>query len=59
MDNDKRIALYMKANEIIQEDGPYVFLVQPLYEHAVRKNIGGFFAAPSFDLWKLYPVTKK
>ena len=59
MDNDKRIGLYMKANEIIQEDGPYVFLVQPLYEHAVRKNISGFFAAPSFDLWKLYPVAKK
>ncbi len=59
MDNDKRIGLYMKANEIIQEEGPYAFILEPLFQHAVRNNIGGFFAGPSFDLWKLYPITKK
>lgn len=59
MDNAKRIALYQKANDIIQEDGPYAFILQPMYEHAVRNNIDGFYAAPSFDLWKLYPIVKK
>ena len=59
MDNDKRIGLYQEANRIIQTEGPYAMLYQPMYEHAVRSNIGEFFAAPTFDLWKLYPITKK
>ena len=59
MDNDKRIALYQKANDIIQADGPYAFIMQPMYEHAVRNNVEGFYAAPSFDLWRLYPISKK
>jgi hypothetical protein len=33
--------------------------MQPLYQHAVRNNIEGFYAGPSFDLWKLYPIVKK
>jgi peptide/nickel transport system substrate-binding protein len=59
MDNDKRIGLYQKANQIIQTEGPYALLYQPMYEHAVRSNIGEVYAAPTFDLWKLYPITKK
>jgi peptide/nickel transport system substrate-binding protein len=59
MDNAKRIAIYQKVNDIIQEDGPYAFILQPMYEHAVRNNIEGFYASPSFDLWKLYPIKKK
>jgi len=59
MDNDKRIALYQEANKIIQTEGPYAMLYQGVYEHAVRNNIGEVFAAPTFDLWKLYPITKK
>lgn len=58
MDNDKRIALYQAANKIIQEQGPYVMLLQPMYEHAVRNNIQDVYVAPMFDLWKLYTVTK-
>ena len=34
-------------------------IYQSMYEHVVRSNIGDVFAAPSFDLWKLYPITKK
>jgi hypothetical protein len=30
-----------------------------MYEHAVRSNIDEVYAAPQFDLWKLYPITKK
>jgi peptide/nickel transport system substrate-binding protein len=41
MDNAKRIAIYQKVNDIIQEDGPYAFILQPMYEHAVRNNIEG------------------
>jgi ABC-type transport system substrate-binding protein len=59
MDNDKRIALYQKANKIIQTEGPYAMIYQSMYEHVVRNNIGNVYAAPSFDLWKLYPITKK
>ena len=59
MDNDKRIALYQQANKIIQTEGPYAMLYQSRYEHAVRNNIGEVYAAPQFDLWKLYPITKK
>jgi ABC-type transport system substrate-binding protein len=59
MDDAKRIALYQKANKIIQTEGPYVMLYQPMYEHAVRNNIGEVYAAPTFDLWKLYPITKQ
>jgi peptide/nickel transport system substrate-binding protein len=59
MDDAKRIALYRQANKIIQTEGPYVMLYQPMYEHAVRNNIGEVYAAPTFDLWKLYPITKQ
>ena len=59
MDNAKRLKLYQMANDIIQRVGPYAMILQPRYDHAVRNNIGGFTAAPSFDLWKLYAVTKK
>jgi peptide/nickel transport system substrate-binding protein len=59
MNNDRRIALYQQANKIIQNEGPYAMIYQNLYEHAVRSNIGEVYAAPQFDLWKLYPVTKK
>lgn len=59
MDNNQRIELYKKANRIIQEDGPYAFIMQPMYQHAVRNNVKGFYAGPSFDLWKLYPIYKE
>jgi peptide/nickel transport system substrate-binding protein len=56
MDNAKRVALYQEANRIIQEEGPYAFLFQPLYQHAVRKNVKNFHPAPTFGLWKIYAV---
>ncbi len=59
MDHEKRIALYREANKIIQEDGPYVFLYQPLYLHAVRNDIQGFLPGSNLQLTKLYPVSKK
>jgi peptide/nickel transport system substrate-binding protein len=59
MDNAKRISLYQQANNLIQAEGPYAFLFQPLYQHAVRKNIMNFYAAPTFSLWKIYSVDKK
>jgi len=59
MDNEKRIALYQAANKIIQEDGPYVFLYQPLYLHAVRNTVQGFLPGSNLQLTKLYPVGKK
>ena len=59
MDNDKRIAIYKAANKIIQEDGPYVFLYQPLYLHAVRNTVQGFLPGSNLQLTKLYPVSKR
>ena len=58
MDQAKRMGLYHQANEIIQNDGPYVFLFQPLYQYGVRNNVKGFLPPPTFDLWKLYVVSK-
>ena len=58
MDQKRRIGLYQQANQVIQEDGPYVFLFQPLYQYGVRRNIDGFYPPPSFDLWKLYTISK-
>lgn len=58
MNQDKRIGLYQKANDIVQDDGPYVFLFQPLYQYGVRNDVKGFVPPPSFDLWKLYVVSK-
>ena len=58
MDQNKRIGLYQKVNAIIQQDGPYVFLFQPLYQYGVRNNINGFIPPPTFDLWKLYAISK-
>ncbi len=45
MDNDKRIAMYQEVNRIIQTEGPYAFVFQPKYEHAVRNNVEGVYAA--------------
>jgi peptide/nickel transport system substrate-binding protein len=59
MDNAKRIALYQAANKIIQEDGPYVFLYQPLYLHAIRTNVQGFLPGSNLQLTKLYTIGKK
>lgn len=58
MDNEKRFAIYRKANRIIQDDGPYVFLFQPLNQYGVRNNVKGFFPPPTFSLWKLYTISK-
>ena len=59
MDQAKRIAIYRKVNSIIQDDGPYVFLFQPLYQYGVRNDVKGFFPPPTFDLWKLYAISKE
>lgn len=59
MDNDKRIALYRKANRILQQEGPYALLFQALYSVAVRNNIKDVYPAPMSDLWKLYIVRKE
>jgi peptide/nickel transport system substrate-binding protein len=48
-----------KAKQLCWRNAPYAMLYQGMYDHAVRNNIGGVYAAPTFDLWKLYPITKK
>ena len=58
MDNARRIATYQAINKIIQDDGPYAFLYQPVYLHAVRTNVQGFVPGPNLQLTKLYPVSK-
>lgn len=58
MDDAKRIDYYVKANEIIQEDGPYIFLFQPLYQYGVSNSVKDFYPPPSFDVWRLFTVSK-
>jgi len=59
MDDAKRIAMYQAANKIIQEEGPYAFLYQRLFLHAVRNNIQDLKVGPNPQLTKFYTVTKK
>lgn len=59
MDDAKRIALYQAANKIIQEEGPYAFLYQQLFLHAVRNNVQDLKVGPNPQMTKLYTVTKK
>jgi peptide/nickel transport system substrate-binding protein len=59
MDDGKRIALYQAANRIIQEDGPFAFLYQQLFQHAVRSSVQDLKVGPNPQMTKLYTVTKK
>jgi peptide/nickel transport system substrate-binding protein len=59
MDDAKRIAMYQAANKIIQQEGPFAFLYQQLFLHAVRNNIQDLKVGPNPQLTKFYTVTKK
>ncbi len=59
MDDGKRIAIYQAANKIIQEEGPFAFLYQRLYLHAVRNNVQDLKVGPNPQMTKFYVVTKK
>jgi peptide/nickel transport system substrate-binding protein len=59
MDDAKRIALYQAANKIIQEEGPFAFLYQQLFQHAVRNSVQDLKVGPNPQLTKLYTVVKK
>jgi peptide/nickel transport system substrate-binding protein len=59
MDDGKRIALYQAANKVIQEEGPYAFLYQRVFLHAVRNNVQDLKVGPNPQMTKLYTVTKK
>jgi peptide/nickel transport system substrate-binding protein len=59
MDDAKRIGMYQAANKIIQEEGPFAFLYQRLFLHAVRNNVQDLSVGPNPQLTKFYTVTKK
>ncbi|HHC23965.1 MAG TPA: ABC transporter substrate-binding protein [Desulfobacterales bacterium] len=59
MDNDKRIAIYKEINGILQKDGPYAFIMQTVYQHAVRKNVVGFYPAAVLNKVKMWSISKK
>jgi peptide/nickel transport system substrate-binding protein len=59
MDDAKRIALYQEANKIIQEEGPYAFLYQRIFLHAVRNSVQDLKVGPNPQMTKFYTVTKK
>jgi len=59
MDDGKRIAMYQAANKIIQEEGPFAFLYQRMFLHAVRNNVQDLKVGPNPQLTKFYTVTKK
>ena len=59
MDNDKRIAIYKKINDILQKEGPYAFIMQTVYQHAVRKNVTDFYPAAVLDKVKMWSIGKK
>lgn len=59
MDDGKRIAMYQAANKVIQEEGPFAFLYQRMFLHAVRNNVQDLKVGPNPQLTKFYTVTKK
>jgi peptide/nickel transport system substrate-binding protein len=59
MDDGKRIAMYQAANKIIQEEGPFAFLYQRMFLHAVRNTVQDLKVGPNPQLTKFYTVTKK
>ena len=56
-DEDERVELYAEAQEIIQDDAPWIFLIVQTEEHGVRDNISGFTAHPAGH-HRLYNVSK-
>jgi peptide/nickel transport system substrate-binding protein len=44
-DTDKRKQMYLDIQKKVQEDGPFVFLFQPLRQTAVRSNVKGWVRA--------------
>lgn len=59
MDDGKRIAAYQAANKILQEEGPFAFLYQRMFLHAVRNSVQDLKVGPNPQLTKFYTVTKK
>ena len=56
-DPDARVALYHEAQEIIQEDAPWIFLTVTTEEHGVSNAIEGFTPHPAGH-HRLYNVVK-
>jgi peptide/nickel transport system substrate-binding protein len=57
-DTDKRKQMYLDIQKKVQEDGPFVFLFQPLRQTAVRSNVKGWVQGPTFDV-VYYRLTSK
>jgi peptide/nickel transport system substrate-binding protein len=60
-DQEKRAELYKKAQRILAEDAAAVFLMDPHYTVALRKEIAGYQTYPLYiqDLSTVYRVSKK
>ena len=56
-DPDERVALYAEAQEIIQEDAPWIFLIVTTEEHGVSDAVSGFTPHPAGH-HRLYNVSK-
>ena len=57
-DPDVRLAAYQKAQEIISEEAPWIFLLVLLEDNGLRSNIEGFVPHPAGH-HRLYQVVKK
>ncbi len=56
-DPDTRVSLYAEAQEILQEDAPWIFLIVTTEEHGVSDAIEGFVPHPAGH-HRLYSVSK-
>ncbi|MFO7166924.1 MAG: ABC transporter substrate-binding protein [Chloroflexota bacterium] len=56
-DQSRRAELYREITERVQNEGPYLFLYQPLDTYGVRANISGFapdpVSTPSIWFWRI------
>jgi len=46
VDPDQRLAAYAKAQELIWNDAPHIFLYAPTYFAAINNNAGGVVVQP-------------
>jgi len=58
-DQKQRTALYQKAQKIVVNEAPYVFLYQANYQAALRKSVKGFIYQPMLEqIFNVDTITK-
>lgn len=55
LDQSKRKALYWRLNEILSDEQPYTWAIQPSLKWGISKRIHGVVISPAYGLFLWYP----